>query len=159
SAGAITGAWLLSSNPPGLRGWAEPSYAKALIRWSALLRGRPVVDVRTLIEVIYQTEFPMDFRSVLASAVELHPLATDAATGTSAAPAPRNGRPRRPGACAARQRLAPVPGRPASTAAGPPLLRRRGRRVGPLSYPPRPGRHARPGTPVPPPARARDDRG
>jgi len=84
SAGAITGAWLLSSNPQGLRGWVEPSYAKALIRWSALLRGRPVVDVRTLIEVIYQTEFPMDFGSVLASAVELHPLATDAATGASA---------------------------------------------------------------------------
>jgi len=84
SAGAITGAWLLSSNPGGLRGWAEPSYAKALIRWSALLRGRPVVDVRTLIEVVYQGEFPMDFGSVLASAVELHPLATDAATGASA---------------------------------------------------------------------------
>jgi predicted acylesterase/phospholipase RssA len=84
SAGAITGAWLLSSNPEGLRGWAEPSYAKALIRWSALLRGRPVVDVRTLIEVVYQGEFPMDFGSVLASAVELHPLATDAATGASA---------------------------------------------------------------------------
>jgi len=83
SAGAITGAWLLSSNPEGLRGWAEPSYAKALIRRRALLRGRPVVDVRTLIEVIYQTEFPMDFGSVLASAVEYHPLATDAATGAS----------------------------------------------------------------------------
>jgi predicted patatin/cPLA2 family phospholipase len=83
SAGAITGAWLLSSNPEGLRGWAEPSYAKALIRRRALLRGRPVVDVRRLIEVIYQTEFPMDFGSVLASAVEYHPLATDAATGAS----------------------------------------------------------------------------
>jgi predicted acylesterase/phospholipase RssA len=84
SAGAISGAWLLSSNPEGLRGWAEPSYAKALIRWPALLRGRPVVDVRTLIEVVYQTEFPMDFGSVLASATEFHPLATDADTGTSA---------------------------------------------------------------------------
>src|SRR5215470_1935660 len=84
SAGAITGAWLLSSNPEGLRGWAEPSYAKALIRWSALLRRRPVVDVRTLIEEVYQTEFPMDFGSVLASAIELHPLATDAVTGASA---------------------------------------------------------------------------
>jgi len=83
SAGAITGAWLLSSNPDGLRGWAEPSYAKTLIRWSSLLRGRPVVDVRTLIEVVYQTEFPMDFASVLASPVEYHPLATDAATGAS----------------------------------------------------------------------------
>jgi predicted acylesterase/phospholipase RssA len=83
SAGAITGAWLLSSNPEGLRGWAEPSYAKTLIRWSSVLRGRPVVDVRALIEVLYQTEWPMDFTSVLASAVEYHPLATDAATGES----------------------------------------------------------------------------
>jgi predicted patatin/cPLA2 family phospholipase len=83
SAGAITGAWLLSSDPERLRGWAEPSYAKTLIRWSSVLRGRPVVDVRTLIEGVYQTEWPMDFASVLASAVEYHPLATDAATGES----------------------------------------------------------------------------
>lgn len=83
SAGAITGAWLLSSTPEGLRGWADPEYARTLIRWSALLRGRPVVDVRTLIEVIYQTEFPMDFDSVLASEVEYHPLGTDAETGES----------------------------------------------------------------------------
>lgn len=83
SAGAITGAWLLSSTPEGLRGWADPEYARTLIRWSALLRGRPVVDVRTLIEVIYQTEFPMDFDSVLDSEVEYHPLGTDAETGES----------------------------------------------------------------------------
>jgi predicted patatin/cPLA2 family phospholipase len=83
SAGAITAAWLLSSTPEGLRGWADPAYARTLIRWSALLRGRPVVDVRTLVEVIYQTDFPMDFNSVLASDVEYHPLATNAATGES----------------------------------------------------------------------------
>jgi predicted patatin/cPLA2 family phospholipase len=83
SAGAISGAWLLSSRPAGLRGWAEPAYAKTLIRRSALLRGRPVADVRALIEELYQTTFPMDFASVLANPVEYHPLATDAATGTS----------------------------------------------------------------------------
>src|SRR5579863_8656039 len=83
SAGAITGAWLLSSRPEGLLGWAEPDYAKELIRWRALLRGRPVVDIRALIEEVYQTRWPMDFESVLASAVEYHPLATDAVTGTS----------------------------------------------------------------------------
>jgi predicted patatin/cPLA2 family phospholipase len=83
SAGAITGAWLLSSRPEGLRGWAEPAYAKELIRWRALLRGRPVVDVHALIEVVYQTRWPMDFESVLASTVEYHPLATDAVTGAS----------------------------------------------------------------------------
>lgn len=83
SAGAITGAWLLSSTPEGLRGWADPDYARTLIRWSALLRGRPVVDIHTLVEVVYQTEFPMDFDSVLASEVEYHPLGTDAETGES----------------------------------------------------------------------------
>ncbi|MDQ2814981.1 MAG: patatin-like phospholipase family protein, partial [Actinomycetota bacterium] len=83
SAGAITGAWLLSSRPEGLLGWTEPAYAKTLIRRSGLLRGRPAVDVRTLIEELYQTTFPMDFASVLASPVEYHPLATDAGTGES----------------------------------------------------------------------------
>jgi predicted patatin/cPLA2 family phospholipase len=84
SAGAITAAWLLSSNPEGLRGWADPDYARTLIRWPALLRGRPVVDVRTLVEVVYQTTFPLDFDSVLASPVEYHPLGTDAETGEPA---------------------------------------------------------------------------
>jgi predicted patatin/cPLA2 family phospholipase len=82
SAGAITGAWLLS-RPAGLLGWVEPAYAKTLIRRTALLRGRPVADVRALIEDLYQTTFPMDFAAVLASPVEFHPLATDAATGQS----------------------------------------------------------------------------
>jgi predicted acylesterase/phospholipase RssA len=82
SAGAITGAWLLS-RPQGLRGWTEPAYARAFIRRSALLRGRPVADIRALIEELYQTTFPMDFDAVLASPVEFHPLATDAATGQS----------------------------------------------------------------------------
>jgi predicted acylesterase/phospholipase RssA len=82
SAGAITGAWLLS-RPEGLYGWTEPAYARTLIRRSAALRGRPVADVRALIEDLYQTTFPMDFAAVLASPVEFHPLATDAATGES----------------------------------------------------------------------------
>ena len=82
SAGAITAAWLLT-RPEGLRGWAEPAYVKILIRRTALLRGRPVADVRALIEDLYQTTFPMDFAAVLASPIEFHPLATDAATGQS----------------------------------------------------------------------------
>ena len=82
SAGAITGAWLLS-RPEGLRGWSEPAYVRTLIRRTAPLRGRPLADVRALIEDLYQTTFPMDFAAVLASPVEFHPLATDAATGQS----------------------------------------------------------------------------
>jgi predicted patatin/cPLA2 family phospholipase len=83
SAGAITGAWLLSSRPEGLLGWTETAYAKMLIRRFALFRGRPAVDIRALIEELYQTTFPMDFASVLASPVEYHPLATDVTTGDS----------------------------------------------------------------------------
>ena len=82
SAGAITGAWLLS-RPEGLRGWTEPAYIRTLIRRTAPLRGRPVVDIRGLIEDFYQTTYPLDFAAVLANPVELHPLATDAATGQS----------------------------------------------------------------------------
>src|SRR5579859_1299439 len=93
SAGAITGAWLVSSFPEGLRGWARPDYATTLIRWSALLRRRPVVDVETLVEVVYQTEFPMDFESVLASQVTWHPLGTDAITGASTDMRPLVGEP------------------------------------------------------------------
>jgi predicted patatin/cPLA2 family phospholipase len=83
SAGAITGAWLLSSRPEGLLGWTETAYAKMLIRRFALLRGRPAVDIRSLIEELYQTTFPMDFASVLANPVEYHPLATEVTTGDS----------------------------------------------------------------------------
>jgi predicted acylesterase/phospholipase RssA len=42
-----------------------------------------VADIRALIEELYQTTFPMDFAAVLASPIEFHPLATDAATGQS----------------------------------------------------------------------------
>ena len=42
-----------------------------------------MADIRALIEELYQTTFPMDFAAVLASPVEFHPLATDAATGQS----------------------------------------------------------------------------
>jgi predicted patatin/cPLA2 family phospholipase len=81
SAGAINGAWLLSANPEGLRGWTDPAFAQALISWRAMLRRRPVIDVETLVEEVYVREFPMDFASVVANPVEYHPLATDAVTG------------------------------------------------------------------------------
>jgi predicted patatin/cPLA2 family phospholipase len=83
SAGAISAAWLLSSRPEGLRGWTDPEYARALIRRRSALRGKPVVEVETLIEEVYQTVFPLDYASVLASPVEFHPMGTDAVTGLS----------------------------------------------------------------------------
>ena len=82
SAGAITGAWLCSANPPGLRIWYDTTLTRALIKRANLPRpGRPVLDVETLIEQVYPDV--MDFGSVLASPVPLHVLATDAATGKS----------------------------------------------------------------------------
>ncbi|TYB55413.1 patatin family protein [Nonomuraea sp. PA05] len=83
SAGAISGAWLLSTRPEGLRGWTDPVFARALIRRGNVLRARPVVDVRGLIETVYVREFPLDFASVLAAPIEFHPLATDVLTGES----------------------------------------------------------------------------
>ncbi len=83
SAGAISATWLLSSGPEGLAGWAEPAYARALIRVGNLLRRRPVVDVERLIEHVYREVAVLDFESVLANPIELHPLATDAVTGRS----------------------------------------------------------------------------
>ncbi|MBR7837488.1 patatin-like phospholipase family protein [Actinospica durhamensis] len=83
SAGAISATWLLSSRPEGLAGWAEPAYARALIRASNLLRRRPMVDVERLVEHIYREVAVLDFDSVLANPIELHPLATDAVTGLS----------------------------------------------------------------------------
>jgi predicted patatin/cPLA2 family phospholipase len=82
SAGAISGAWLCSSRPAGVRIWHESGLTDTLIRRGNLLRpGRPVLDVETLIESVYPKV--MDFDSVLASPVPLHVLATDAATGAS----------------------------------------------------------------------------
>ena len=120
SAGAITGAWLLCSDPERLRGWTDPDYVRTLIRWPALLRLRPVVDVRSLVELVYQSQFPMEFASMLASPVEYHPLATDAATGTSTDLRPLIGGP-------AELRLALCASASIPFLAGPPV-RLRGRR-------------------------------
>ncbi|BBH69532.1 patatin family protein [Actinoplanes sp. OR16] len=83
SAGAITGAWLLSGTPEKLSGWAEPSYARAMIRLSNVWRGKPMVDVHHLVEHIYAEVENMDFAAILGNAIEYHPLATDCATGES----------------------------------------------------------------------------
>jgi predicted patatin/cPLA2 family phospholipase len=83
SAGAISAAWLISSRPEGLRGWTDPRFAKALIRKRNPLRGRPIVDVERLVEEVYLREFPLDYASVLASPIELHPLATDVLSGAA----------------------------------------------------------------------------
>ena len=84
SAGALTAAWLLSSKPQGLLGWVDPRFARACIRKTNLLRGRPMVDVERLVEDVYIREYPLDYASVLNTPIELHLLATDIATGEPA---------------------------------------------------------------------------
>ncbi|ROO85157.1 putative patatin/cPLA2 family phospholipase [Actinocorallia herbida] len=81
SAGAITGAWLLSGTPEQLRGWAEPEYANAMIRFANPWRGRPIVDVHDLVERLYVEVANMDFTAILSHPVTYHPLATDVRTG------------------------------------------------------------------------------
>ncbi|MFF4344996.1 patatin family protein [Kitasatospora sp. NPDC001540] len=83
SAGALTGAWLLSSDPGQLAGWADAEYARAMIRPGNPLRGRPVVDLYNLVEHLYAHVARMDFDAILANPTTLHPLATHTGTGVS----------------------------------------------------------------------------
>lgn len=83
SSGAITAAWLASPHPERLVGWTDPSYTKMLVRRTNLLRRRPLVDLRTLTDVVYTHLAPMDFAGVLASPTPWHPVATDTTTGKS----------------------------------------------------------------------------
>lgn len=80
SAGALTGAWLCSANPPGLRIWYDTTLTRALIKRASLLRPRrPVLDAETLTEQACPEV--MGFGSVPASPLPRHVLATGAATG------------------------------------------------------------------------------
>lgn len=84
SAGALNGVWLLSGNPAaGLEPYADPALIRQYIRRSNVLRGRPVVDTRKLVEVLYEQRLPLRFDAVLSSRVRLHPLATDVETGAA----------------------------------------------------------------------------
>ena len=89
SSGALTGAWLLSSEiAKGLRAWTEPaSYARSTRLWNPL-RGRPIFDLRWLIEQYYDRTLGLDAASILANPISLHPLATDATTGAAVDLAP-----------------------------------------------------------------------
>jgi predicted patatin/cPLA2 family phospholipase len=82
SAGALNAMWLVSGRVrDGIPTWVDPALVHALIRPRRVLRGGPVVDVRTLVETRYEQLSPGLFDAVLASPVALHPIATDVATG------------------------------------------------------------------------------
>lgn len=89
SAGTLTAAWLLSSDPHrGLRAWADPQSYAAYTRLSNILRRRPVVDLTGLIVEFYDGRLGLDAAAVLANPVEFHALATDVATGKAVDLAP-----------------------------------------------------------------------
>jgi predicted patatin/cPLA2 family phospholipase len=81
SAGAIGGAWLLSGAAHvGKLHWTRRDLRLAAIGRRNVLRGRPLVDGRHLLENVYEGAHPMPFGRILASPIQLHPVATDAAT-------------------------------------------------------------------------------
>jgi predicted patatin/cPLA2 family phospholipase len=82
SAGTLNAMWLVSGRVrDGIPTWIDPGLVGALIDKRRALRGGPVVDVRTLVEERYEELSPGLFDAVLGARTELHPIATDAATG------------------------------------------------------------------------------
>lgn len=84
SAGALNGAWLVCGRAErSVHGWWEPESQRASINLRNALRGRPVVDGDTIVDVVYENYTPMGFAEILASPVRFHPVGTDAATGAA----------------------------------------------------------------------------
>src|SRR4051794_13027607 len=82
SAGTLNAMWLVSGRlRDGIPTWTDPSLVGQLISRRRVLRGGRVVDVETLVEERYEQLSPGLFDAVLAGATELHPIATDVATG------------------------------------------------------------------------------
>lgn len=84
SAGTLNAMWLLSGRVrDGIPTWTDPRLVGELISRRRVLLGRPVVDVRGLVEERYERLSPGLFDAVLASPTELHPIATDVETGAA----------------------------------------------------------------------------
>jgi predicted patatin/cPLA2 family phospholipase len=82
SAGTLNAMWLLSGRVrDGIPTWTDPGLNRELIDWRRLARRRPVVDIERLVETRYEQLSPGLFESVLAASAELHPIATDVASG------------------------------------------------------------------------------
>ncbi len=85
SAGALNGMWLVAGRvAQGAATWWDPDLVHTLIEPRRLLRGGRVVDVEALVEERYEAVSPGVFAAVLAARAELHPIATDVATGEAA---------------------------------------------------------------------------
>ncbi len=82
SAGTLNAMWLVSGRvEDGIPTWTDPRLVNELISRRRALARRPIVDLETLVEQRYEQLSPGLFEAVLASPTELHPIATDVATG------------------------------------------------------------------------------
>ena len=82
SAGTLNAMWFVSGRVrEGIPTWTDPALVNQLIRRRRALVRRPVVDVTRLVEERYEQLSPGLFGAVLAARTELHPIATEVATG------------------------------------------------------------------------------
>jgi predicted patatin/cPLA2 family phospholipase len=82
SAGTLNAMWLVSGRVrEGVPTWIDPALVGQLIRRRRALVRRPVVDVARLVDERYEQLSPGLFGAVLAAGTELHPIATDVASG------------------------------------------------------------------------------
>ncbi|MEU8301712.1 patatin family protein [Micromonospora sp. NPDC048909] len=82
SAGALNAAWLLCGRAASSKhAWWDPIIMRTTINPRRALRRLPIVDTRFLVHTVYTEILPMGFQEILDSAVEFHPIATDALTG------------------------------------------------------------------------------
>ena len=90
SGGALNAAWLLTGEAQRwLPTWASAEVAGAGVTDPRrMLRGGVMVDLRLLVEHVYEHVTPMDFEAILANPISFHPIATDARSGRSGDLAP-----------------------------------------------------------------------
>jgi predicted patatin/cPLA2 family phospholipase len=84
SAGTLNAMWLISGRvEDGIPTWTDPALVRELISRRRIIGSRPIVDVESLIENRYEQLSPGLFEAVLEASTELHPVATDVATGAA----------------------------------------------------------------------------
>jgi len=90
SGGALNAAWLLTGEAQRwLPSWAwDEVGAAGVTDPRRMLRGGVMIDLRVLVEHVYERITPMDFDAILANPISFHPIATDARSGASGDLAP-----------------------------------------------------------------------
>jgi len=84
SAGALNAMWFVAGRAQeGAPTWADATFADSLVRRRRAAARRPIVDITGLIEERYEQRSPGIFAAALASATELHPIATDVSDGSA----------------------------------------------------------------------------